>query len=105
MGIPVSGVPTSGSTNFNVETSYYSVTHDNVTLGPPQKFWIIGAGDAISESPVIKGPFSKTNTTCGLDSKVSFSVATAGFQVFVSSGLVCPLLNISDYILPRAYFR
>ena len=36
MEVPVSGVPITGNTTFVIETSYYSITCDNVTLGPPQ---------------------------------------------------------------------
>jgi hypothetical protein len=85
MGVPVSGVPTIGKTTFTIDTSYYSVTCDNVTLGPPQDFWIIHEGHAVLESPIYNGPFSETNTTFGLDSTASFSVATAGFQVYIFS--------------------
>jgi hypothetical protein len=83
MGVPVSGVPIIGNTTFTIETSYYFVTCDNVTLGPPQDFWIIHEGHAVLESPIYNGPFSETNTTFGLDSTASFSVATAGFQVYI----------------------
>jgi hypothetical protein len=85
MGVPVSGVPIIGNTTFTIETSYYSVTCDNVTLGPPQGFWIIHEGHAVLESPIYNGPFSETNTTFGLDSTASFSVATTGFQVYIFS--------------------
>jgi hypothetical protein len=85
MGIPVSGVPTIGKTTFTIETSYYTVTCDNVTLGPPQDFWIIHEGHAVLESPIYNGPFTETNTTFGLDSTAFFSVATAGFQVYLFS--------------------
>jgi len=82
LGIPVSGIPTAGNTTFVIETSYYSVTCDNVTLGSPQDFWIIDEFLARDETTLYNGPFSKTNTTFGLDSTASFSVvATAGFQV------------------------
>lgn len=81
LGIPVSGIPATGTTKFTLENSYYSVKCDNVSLAPPQAFWVIGAGDAISESPLFDGPFSRTNTTFGLDSTASLSIATSGFQV------------------------
>ena len=85
MGVPVSGVPIIGNTTLTIETLYYSVTCDNVTLGLPQDFWIIHEGHAVLESPIYNGPFSETNTTFGLDSTASFSVATAGFQVYLFS--------------------
>jgi hypothetical protein len=59
--------------------------HDNVTLSPPQDFWIIHEGHAVLESPIYNGPFTETNTTFGLDSTAFFSVATAGFQVYLFS--------------------
>ena len=88
LGIPVSGIPTVGNTTFVIETSYYSVTCDNVTLGPPQDFWIIDELLARDETTLYNGPFSKTNTTFGLDSTASSSVATAGFQVMHFLGLL-----------------
>jgi hypothetical protein len=79
-GIPIAGVPSLGVTTFTFETSYYAVQCDNVTMGPPREYYIIGRGDAYSESPAFSGPFSETNITFGLDSTASLSLATAGFE-------------------------
>lgn len=81
LGVPVSGIPTMGTTTFTIENSYYHVTCDNVTLGALQPFWIIQDGHAIFGSPIYNGPFSETNTTFGLDTMGGLSVSTAGFQV------------------------
>ena len=80
MGVPTSGVPDKGNTTFTIETSYYIVECQNVTIGKFKEYWILDVGQVISDSPIYNGPFSETNTTFGLDSTASFSLATAGFQ-------------------------
>ena len=80
MGVPISKIPSAGTTTFSIEYSHYKVQCSNVTMGGLRDFWIVPIGHAIWEYPLYNGPFNQTNITFGFDTWNSLAISTSGLQ-------------------------
>lgn len=83
IGIPIDNIPTNGNTTFAVETSYLSVTCNEVSLGPMLNHSAIHLPNGLSIAPLPNGTFRSANlsgVTWPQIGSSAFTVAIDGFN-------------------------